>query len=213
MLHADVDRLEASAWAAIAHMLTAQQARVLHLRFGQSLRPVSRMQVAAMLGVSLWAERQIENDALRRLRWRSLSSSRGRMDCGRLPPLYARRMPMTASHPWRQRMHRRKEPMPKTISADGGVHRRHVAKPVASRAGWLFSAFERGVHRQIRPLFVSRWEVHSLSRRIGRLERHLRSSNFPESGSSTMGSEGARRVPGKRVLNSLTFAELFWDEV
>ena len=50
------------------HKLTAREEQVLRLRFGQRPRPVSPQQVAEMLSVSLRSERQIERNALRRLR-------------------------------------------------------------------------------------------------------------------------------------------------
>ncbi len=46
--------------------LTAQQERVLHLRFGH--RPISQRQIAQVLGTSLRGVQQIEHHALRRLR-------------------------------------------------------------------------------------------------------------------------------------------------
>jgi hypothetical protein len=72
-----------------------------------------------------------------------------------------------------------------------------------------FSALEKAAQRSLRPLFqrlhfVPRQEVRTLSRRIGQLERYLQSHRTE--------AVDLPRTSGMQALDSLQYADLFWDE-
>ncbi len=97
---------------------------------------------------------------------------------------------------------------------------RQILKGVELRARHLLSTLEKETERHLKPWlrwfdFPSRREVQRLSRHIAALERQWRPDQSAQDASARRHTTARRRATIARPrgpIDSLRYAELFWDE-
>ncbi len=92
---------------------------------------------------------------------------------------------------------------------------RQILKGFEWRARHLVSALERGLTPWLRRLDLpSRREIRRLARQVSLLERRWQATQSQKKSSVVRLITSRRRpAPARKPMDSLRYAELFWDEV